>query len=67
MSTILIFILVIVGFTIFSFIKDSIAETDKIVKEGGIYNKYKILIDNFIDPESGMKVIQKTISTCVLV
>lgn len=59
MSTILIFILVIVGFTIFSFIKDSIAETDKIVKEGGIYNKYKILIDNFIDPESGMKVIQK--------
>ena len=25
----------------------------------GIYNKYKILIDNFIDPESGMKVIQK--------
>lgn len=44
MSTILIFILVVVGFTIFSFIKDSTAETDKIVKEGGIYNKYKILI-----------------------
>ena len=49
MSTILIFILVVVGFTIFSFIKDSTAETDK----------YKILIDNFIDPESGMRVIQK--------
>ena len=30
MSTILIFILVVVGFTIFSFIKDSTAETDKI-------------------------------------
>lgn len=52
--------MVIVGFVIFSFIKDSIAESNKIVKEGGIYNKYKTLIDNFIDPESGMRVIQKT-------
>lgn len=34
MSTFLIFILVIVGFVIFSFVKDSTAETDKIVKEG---------------------------------
>lgn len=60
MNTIIIFILVIVGFSIFSFVKDSMAETDKIVKEGGIYNKYKTLIDNFIDSKSGMKVIQKT-------
>ncbi|MGM9694534.1 MAG: hypothetical protein ACI3YC_05960 [Alloprevotella sp.] len=60
MDTIVIFIIIIVGFVIFSFAKDSIAETDKIVKEGGIYNKYKTLINNFIDPESGMKVIQKT-------
>ena len=36
------------------------SETDKIVKEGGIYNKYKTLIDNFIDPESGMEVVEKT-------
>lgn len=60
MSEFLIFILIIIGFVIFSFAKESIAETDKIVKEGGIYNKYKVLIDNFIDPDSGMKVIQKT-------
>lgn len=60
MSGFLIFILIIIGFVIFSFAKDSIAETDKIVKEGGIYNKYKVLIDNFIGPNSGMKVIQKT-------
>lgn len=60
MSGVLIFIIVIVGFVIFSFAKDSIAETDRIVKEGGIYNKYKTLIDNFIGPDSGMKVIQKT-------
>ena len=53
MSTILIFILVIVGFVIFSFIKDSIAESNKIVKEGGIYNKYKTLIDNFIAQSLG--------------
>lgn len=62
MSTIIIIILIIVGLSFFSFAKDSIAETDKIVKEGGIYNKYKTLIDNFIDTETGMgmKVIQKT-------
>lgn len=60
MSTIVIFILIIGGFMIFSFAKDSMSETDKIVKEGGIYNKYKVLIDNFIDPESGMQVIKKT-------
>lgn len=60
MSGVLIFILIIVGFVIFSFAKDSMSETDKIVKEGGIYNKYKILIDNFIDPESGMEVVEKT-------
>lgn len=60
MSTLIIFIIIVVGFVIFSFAKDSIAETDKIVKEGGIYNKYKTLIDNFIEPECGMKVIQKT-------
>ena len=36
------------------------AETDKIVKEGGIYNKYQTLIDNFIDPASSMNVIEKT-------
>lgn len=60
MSGVLIFILIIVGFVIFSFAKDSMSETDKIVKEGGIYNKYKTLIDNFIDPESGMEVVEKT-------
>lgn len=62
MSTVLILILVIVGFSIFSFTKESIKESDKVAKEGGIYNKYKTLIDYFVDPESGMglKVIQKT-------
>lgn len=60
MSTVLIFILIIVGIIIFSFAKESMAETDKVAKEGGIYNKYKILIDNFIDPDSGMKVIHET-------
>lgn len=60
MSGVFIFILIIIGVVIFSFAKDSMAETDKLVKEGGIYNKYKTLIDNFIDPESGMKIIQKT-------
>lgn len=40
--------------------KDSKTETDKLVKEGGIYNKYKTLIDYFIDPDSGMKVVEKT-------
>ena len=34
-------------------------ETNRVVKEGGIYNKYKTLIDNFIDPDSGMNVIKK--------
>lgn len=60
MSTILIIILIIAGISIFSFIKSSVADTDRIVKEGGIYNKYKTLIDNFIDDESGMKVIEQT-------
>ena len=59
MSTFVPFIIVIIGFVIFSFVKDSKAETDKIVKEGGIYNKYKTLIDNFIDSSSGMNVIKK--------
>lgn len=60
MSTVLIFILIIVGFIIFSFLRDSINESDKITNEGGIYNKYKTLINNFVEPESGMKVIQKS-------
>lgn len=60
MSGILLLILVIVGICVFPFIKDSMQETNRVVKEGGIYNKYKTLIDNFIDPGSGMNVIQKT-------
>ncbi len=60
MSTVVVVILVIVGFLIFSFAKDYVSESDKIAKEGGIYNKYKTLIDYFLDPEFGMKVIKKT-------
>lgn len=60
MSAIVIFIIVIVGIIIFSFARDTYKENDKIVKEGGIHNKYRTLIDNFIDQDAGMKVIKET-------
>ena len=60
MSTFLFFIIIIVVIVIISFTKDSYKENNKIIKEGGIRQKYKTLIDNFIDPESGMHVIKET-------
>lgn len=64
MGTFVIFAIIIIAIIIFSFAKDSYKESDKIVKEGGIRKKYKVLIDNFIEPESGMKVIKETNSYC---
>ncbi|MDD5998015.1 MAG: hypothetical protein PUC42_14045 [Bacteroidales bacterium] len=55
-----VFVLIIVGLLIYSFAKDTYSETNKIVKEGGIYKKYKILIDNFIEEESGMRIIKES-------
>ena len=60
LSTFLIFIIIVVVVIITKFAKNSIEETDKMVKEGGMRIKYKTLIDNFIDPSSGMKVIEET-------
>ena len=60
LSTILIFVILVVVVVVIKFAKSSIVETDKIVKEGGMRIKYKTLIDNFIDPSSGMKIIEET-------
>ena len=60
LSAFLIFIILVVVVAIIKFAKSSIVETDKIVKEGGMRIKYKTLIDNFIDPSSGMKIIEET-------
>ena len=60
MSAFLIFIILVIVIVIIKFAKSSIVETDKIVKEGGMRIKYKTLIDNFIDPYSGMKIIEET-------
>lgn len=64
MGTFLIFIIIVVAIILYSFAKDSYKENDKIVKEGGIRKKYKTLIDNFIDLDSGMKVIKETNIYC---
>lgn len=64
MGTFWIFVLIIVTIIIFNFAKDSYKENDKIVKEGGIRKKYKTLIDNFIDPDSGMIVTKETNTYC---
>ena len=53
MSTVLIFIFVIIGIVVFSFVKDSITETDKIVKEGGIYNKLLLSGKSWDVPKEG--------------
>lgn len=60
MNAFLIFIILVIVIVIIKFAKSSIVETDKIVKEGGMRIKYKTLIDNFIDPSSGMKIIEET-------
>lgn len=60
MSTFLVFIIIVVVIVIIKFAKNSVEETSKVVKEGGMRIKYKTLIDNFIDPSSGMKVIEET-------
>lgn len=59
MGTILTIILIIVGYFLFCFTRDSIADTNKVVKEGGIYNKYRTLIDHFVYG-SNMKIIKQT-------
>lgn len=60
MSTFLIFVGIIVVIVIFNFAKDSYNENDKLVKQGGMMVKYRTLINNFIDPESGLKVVKQT-------
>ena len=60
MGTFTIFLIIIAVIVIFSFAKDSYKENDKMVKEGGIRRKYKTLIENFIGPDSGMKVVKET-------
>ena len=60
MSTFVIFVIILVIVMIIKFSKSSVEETNKVVKDGGMRNKYKILIDNFIDPESGMEIIDET-------
>lgn len=60
MSTFLIFVAIIVVIIIFNFAKDSYNENDKLVKQGGMRVKYRTLIDNFIDPDSGLKVVKET-------
>lgn len=64
MGTFLIFVSIVVAIIIFNFAKDSYKENDKIVKEGGIRKKYKTLIDNFIDQDSGMTVTKETNTYC---
>jgi len=60
MSGIIIFIIVIVVFVLFSFAKDSYKEKDKVVKEGGMRVKYKTLIDNFVSPSDGLRIVKET-------
>lgn len=60
MSTFLIFVIIIVIIVIFNFAKDSYNENDKLVKQGGMRVKYRTLIDNFIDPDSGLDVVKET-------
>ena len=60
MITFLIFVAIIVVIMIFSFAKDSYKENDKLVKQGGMRVKYRTLIDNFIDDDSGLRVVKET-------
>ncbi|MCQ2296316.1 MAG: hypothetical protein MJZ45_02820 [Bacteroidales bacterium] len=40
--------------------KDSTNENIKVKNEGGIRTKYSKLINNFIDPDSGMRIVEET-------
>jgi Asp/Glu/hydantoin racemase len=60
MSGFVIFLILIGIIIVIKFASDSSGDTDKIVKEGGMRVKYKTLIDNFVDPESGLKIIKET-------
>ena len=60
MSTFVIFLIIIIVIVVVHFAKDSYNESEKVAKEGGIRTKYKMLIDNFADPSSGMHIIKET-------
>ena len=60
MSTFLIFIAVIVGFSFIKFFADSSKESDKVVKEGGMMVKYGKLISHYLNQPLGLRVVKQT-------
>lgn len=60
MGTVILFIVIIFVISLFAFAKDSHKENNKLLKEGGMRVKYKTLINNFIEPDSGLKVVEET-------
>ncbi len=66
MSTLFTFLIIILAITILRFAKDSYKDYKKVAKEGGIRNKYKDLINYFIDSDPEMKIIKETNMYCNL-
>lgn len=59
-------IIIIVLFLLFLFFSDKKQEVDKINNQGGIYQKYKVLIDHFLE-YPGVKVESRNSYSMILV
>lgn len=66
MGTLFTFLIIIIAITILRFTKDSYKDYKKVAKEGGIRNKYNVLINHFIDLDPQMKIIKETNMYCYL-
>ena len=66
MGTLFTFLIIIIAITILRFAKDSYKDYKKVAKEGGIRNKYNVLINHFIDLDPQMKIIKETNMYCYL-
>ena len=60
MGTLFTFLIIITAITILRFAKDSYKDYKKVAKKGGIRDKYKVLINYFIDTDPKMKIIKET-------
>jgi len=66
MGTLFTFLIIIIAITILRFAKDSYKDYKKVAKEGGIRNKYNVLINHFINSDPQMKIIKETNMYCYL-